>query len=357
MINILGYLRTHVYPPTYGNGLKEVGKFLGFEWSDPEATGLGSMEWRKSWEQTEGNKWKQKLLEYNLDDCKAIKKVKEWLDLLAIGKTENEQKVSEMRRHSPYNFSKNIEFGEDYNLISKAAYFDYQRSKIYWRNQRKPLKPKNGLKHFGRGTVVWQPKKANEIIVVPPLTKCPFCGHRKVYHSSKLRTFKQTDLKFTTSGVKQWIREYRSGSGKCAKCRKQYNDSSLRMVHFGDNLFAWAVNLYVNYHISHEMISKLLEEQYGIWANRLYFLQRKEKWFHQFKPEVDYLWETIKNSPVIHIDETMIRLSKEEWLCMGICNNTHGILSFYHDPRIRFPAGVAEGLPGDYYKRFFQNPL
>jgi len=158
--------------------------------------------------------------------------------------------------------------------------------------------------------VIWQPKKANEIVVAPFRRACPYCGHKKIYHSEKKKSFKQTDLKFTRTGIKQWVVEYRSGMGKCAKCLKKHNDVVLRRVHFGDNLFAWAINLYINYHISHELISRLLEENFGIYANRLYFMQRKEKWFEQFAPEIIQLRETVRQSPVIHIDETQIKLSK-----------------------------------------------
>lgn len=301
LVNLLGYLRTHVYPPIYSNGLKELAKYIGFAWTDPEATGLLSIDWRKNWEQTKDDSWKEKLIQYNLDDCAALQRVRQWLDGLA---------VTEIKKYSPYHFDVNPEFGEDFNVISKAAYFDYQRSRIYFRDKKPAAKPKKKVKHLGRGHVIWQPKTANEIIVAPFRSRCPYCGHKKIYHSEKKKSFKQTDLKFTRTGIKQWVIEFQSGMGKCARCRMKHNDTVLRRVHFGDNLFAWAVNLYVNYHVSHELISRLLEEQFGIYANRLYFMQRKEKWFEQFAPEVARLRETIRQSAVIHIDETQIKLSK-----------------------------------------------
>jgi hypothetical protein len=301
LANLLGYLRTHVYPPIYTNGLKELGKYLGFSWTDPEASGLKSIDWRKNWEKTRDDNWKEKLIRYNLDDCAALKKVKGWLDSLA---------VTEIKKYSPYHFDVNPEFGEDFNVISKAAYFDYQRSRIYFRDKKAPVKPSAKVKHLGRGHVIWQPKKVNEIIVASFRPCCPYCGHKKIYHSEKKKSFKQTDLKFTRSGIKQWVIEFQSGMGKCARCRMKHNDVVLRRVHFGDNLFAWAVNLYVNYHVSHELISRLLEEQFGIYANRLYFMQRKEKWFQQFSPEIARLRDRVFESSVIHIDETQIKLSK-----------------------------------------------
>jgi hypothetical protein len=157
-VNLLGYLRTHVYPPIYTNGLKELAGYIGFIWTDPAATGLKSIDWRKNWEKTRDDGWKEKLIQYNLDDCAALKKVKAWLESLA---------VTEIKKYSPYHFDVNPEFGEDFNVISKAAYFDYQRSRIYFRDKKAAAKPKQPPKKLGRGHVVWQPKTANEIRVAP----------------------------------------------------------------------------------------------------------------------------------------------------------------------------------------------
>jgi predicted RecB family nuclease len=61
LINVLSFFRTHVYPPTYTNGLKEIANYLGFEWTEKNASGQQSIEWRK-------NNQKEKLIQYNLDD-------------------------------------------------------------------------------------------------------------------------------------------------------------------------------------------------------------------------------------------------------------------------------------------------
>ena len=311
MVNLLSYLRINVYPPTYSNGLKEVAGFLNFKWNDEFASGLQSIAWRKEWEAGQNNTWKNKLQEYNHDDCKALATVYEWLKELSSGvKKDDVQQVARMRKHTPYKLQSNTDYSEDFQYINKAAYFDYQHSKIYWRNENTISHPKEKVPHFDKGRPFWQPQKVNEIIQLPVLKKCPHCGHKKVYHSSKQRTYRQTDLKFTASGIKQWVLEYHAGKGKCAKCAMKYNDSVLRRPQFGDNLFAWAVDLYVNYRISFSMISRLLMEYFGIWANPTYFNERNYQWWQQFKPEVDYCWEIIFNSPVIHIDETPVRLCR-----------------------------------------------
>lgn len=49
------------------------------------------------------------------------------------------------------------------------------------------------------------------------------------------------------------------------------------MMLYGDNLFALVIDYYVNYHISNEMISKLIQEQYGIWISKMYLVLYKSK--------------------------------------------------------------------------------
>jgi len=313
-INILSFFRTHVYPPTLSNGLKDIAGYLGFEWQDTAASGLKSMEWRKNWENTGGRRWKDQLLRYNMDDCKALARVHQWLNALnSYPENNHVQMVAAMKNHSPWGLQKNCHFGADFQTINKAAYFDYQHSKIYWRTENDKQDKKNTRKapvHFGRGNAIWQPKKINTIVTVPPVLVCPHCGHNKIYRAAKCRKFIVTDLKFTRTGIKQWVTEHRSGRGKCARCAMKFNDSSLRQRHYGNGIMAWACHLYVNYHISFALISKLLEEQTGTWTGPTYFNDRLYEWWQSFHPQVSRCKDQIFQSPVIHIDETTVRLTK-----------------------------------------------
>ena len=46
--NVLAFFYTHIYLPTYTNGLKEIANFLGFQWTAGNASGLQSIVWRKT---------------------------------------------------------------------------------------------------------------------------------------------------------------------------------------------------------------------------------------------------------------------------------------------------------------------
>jgi len=71
--NVLSELYAKVYFPTYSNRLKDVAGSLGYAWQAPTPSGLQALTWRHQWEQTHDPAVKATLLEYNLDDCRALK--------------------------------------------------------------------------------------------------------------------------------------------------------------------------------------------------------------------------------------------------------------------------------------------
>src|SRR5258707_1342876 len=67
-VNLLSTIYARVYFPTYSNGLKDVARHLGFRWSDPTASGLVALAWRREWEQSQRPDLKQMLAMYNAED-------------------------------------------------------------------------------------------------------------------------------------------------------------------------------------------------------------------------------------------------------------------------------------------------
>src|SRR5215831_13802272 len=75
--NLLSFFYSHIYLPTYTNGLKEIAHFLGFQWTADNASGLQSIVWRHLWEDTHDESMKDRLIVYNKEDCLALMKVKD----------------------------------------------------------------------------------------------------------------------------------------------------------------------------------------------------------------------------------------------------------------------------------------
>lgn len=80
MIDILYILRPAVVFPLSFYALKDIARYIGFEWRDPEASGLNSILWFEGYL---ANKRKTSLLkrviEYNEDDVRATYVLKKWL--------------------------------------------------------------------------------------------------------------------------------------------------------------------------------------------------------------------------------------------------------------------------------------
>lgn len=59
--------------PTRDFSIKTLATFLGFKWRDKEPSGAASIEWYHKWVETEDLQIRQRILDYNEDDCLAMR--------------------------------------------------------------------------------------------------------------------------------------------------------------------------------------------------------------------------------------------------------------------------------------------
>jgi len=59
--------------PTRDFSIKTLASFLGFKWRDKEPSGAASIEWYHRWVETEDLQIRQRILDYNEDDCLAMR--------------------------------------------------------------------------------------------------------------------------------------------------------------------------------------------------------------------------------------------------------------------------------------------
>jgi RNase_H superfamily len=79
-INLLSVISPHIYFPTYSNSLKDIGSYLGSTWLDPFVTGVQSRVLRERWIASRDDSLKNKLIQYNLDDCVALQRATEYVE-------------------------------------------------------------------------------------------------------------------------------------------------------------------------------------------------------------------------------------------------------------------------------------
>ncbi len=66
--------------PLSSYSLKEIASYLGFEWRDETPSGALSIQWYSEYCENLDEKILQRILDYNEDDCKALMRIKEWLE-------------------------------------------------------------------------------------------------------------------------------------------------------------------------------------------------------------------------------------------------------------------------------------
>jgi len=222
--NILSFVYSNIYFPTYSNELKEIGNYLGFKWSEERASGIQSLVWRARWEMSKNEELKQKLITYNLEDCLALKAVTEFMykiitsDAIVPDKLENPNLMwtKDIQSETSYRLSKPKFFFSNFDVINKCAYFEYQREKIFFRTN-KNIKKLNKKKTRN----IKANYKVNQIIKFSStLDKCVYCGATKLMKYGKKRK-NVIDLKFFKHGVKKWIIQYQAQRYRCFDCHKR----------------------------------------------------------------------------------------------------------------------------------------
>ena len=108
---------------------------LKFSWTDEKASGVQSIIWRYNWELNAENNLKEKLTTYNIEDCRALMKVQEWI----LSLSENNDKTvlaNNLKQQNIFKWGVTVFALEHFNEInakalrlSKTTYFLADRTK------------------------------------------------------------------------------------------------------------------------------------------------------------------------------------------------------------------------------------
>lgn len=334
VINLLSIIYGRVYFPVTSNGLKEIAGYCGFHWTEIEASGVKSIVWRELWETSGNLSEKEKLIQYNAEDCEALESVTQKVLTLQNPQTEGEVTsdkktvdISTHKRENVYGFKKNTFLIPGFEEINQAAYWDYQRERVY-------VKSKTGLKrkHIRIKSSRELPRP-NKIILCPPPKSCQFCG------STRLVTFKKVgritiDLKFSPYSIKRWVTQYKYGLHKCQECGKSFHGEHglASYSKYGDDLIAYTVYQFIELFLPIGAI----ERSY----NKLFGLNLGSNSIHRFKlyaansyaSTYDALINTICNGKLIHVDETKMSL-RDRSCYVWVLTSMEAVVYIYTETR------------------------
>ena len=261
-VNLLAVIYAKIYFPTYSNSLKEIAQYLGFHWSERDASGLNALLWRYKWESSKELGLKQKLVTYNAEDCEALERVTRAVAQLCQNQTEAIQPTEHdivytdlLKRESLYHFGKNEFAMPELAYINRAAYWNYQRNKIYVRSNPR-------LKRVARKSVKGRVKTLpiNKIVECPPPERCPECKTTKIRRKRYRRSKVVYDLKLGRTGIKRWIVQYIFYPYSCRQCGAVFYSQHRPWPgeKYGPNFLAYIIHQIIESHVSQSTVAKNL---------------------------------------------------------------------------------------------------
>ncbi len=298
--NLVSCIYGSVYFPTYSNNLKEVARYLGYSWAWPHASGAAAILLRKTWELSARSDVKILLMDYNMDDCRAAAVVSDVLTRICAGgpSAPDSIDVKSLEVGFQRTFGKFDSALPEFDQINSAAYWDYQRSKVFVRTD-KGVRRTIGKSEHRRITS----RTEKEITIDDAPAKCPRCSATKFWRYPPSRSNVVYDLRFSVNGVKRWVIKYRYGQYKCKECHAEltiYHRAST----YGPNLRAFLVYLVIELLLSNRKAAEHASLLFDLRLTKSMVSQIKSEMAEKYAPTYQSILKQIARGNLIHADET-----------------------------------------------------
>jgi predicted RecB family nuclease len=309
-VNLVGCIYGIIYFPTYSNSLKEVGRYLGFEWTWPQASGAAAPLLRRAWELGADDGLKRELIGYNMDDCRAAATLAEALVRICGGGPSglDAVDVGSLEVGFQHTWGKLDCALPEFEKINSAAYWDYQRDKIYVRSNpslRGAVKRKrrNRRRSLPINTTVAPSRPRN----------CPACNSARVVLNGRDRRI-VIDMKFSDGCLRRWIVQYMVNYYKCKECGISFKSDNYHLDKspYGANLVAYIVYNNIALHISQCKISQVVRKlfQFPLATNTVnHIIKRSSEKYCDTYEEIRH---GLLNGKLIHADETHVSVKGKD---------------------------------------------
>jgi predicted RecB family nuclease len=307
-VNVLSVVFAKIYFPTYSNGLKEIARFLGFEWTDPSSSGLQSIIWRDGWESTHAPALRDKLVTYNAEDCEALSLVTHTLVRLLIPEIDVNKAnglSSEIIYADLLSKSLNSKWQifkspiAELEHINEAAHWSYQHDRVFVRDGGHITK----RRYSSRKSLVHN--KPEKVVIVKAPIACPECGKK---WRTKCRHISKTvhDLVFGKDSLKRRVVRYEFQSYRCRSCGHEYGliEWYLRALKWGWNVVAYFVYNIISLRIPQRTMLNILNRIFGFGLSRATLNEFKIKTSNEYLITKRKILRRIVSGNLVHADET-----------------------------------------------------
>ncbi len=337
-LNLLPVIFAQVYFPTYSNGLKDVAGSLGFKWSDPIASGPQSVVWRYTWEQSRDFALKQALIGYNAEDCEALEIVTNALVQIAQPKgrpnvdtsmADDVVSVESMKRQLPYSFGHKTSSIREMEFLRKAAYWDYQRDRLYFRSSgRRSRKARKVLAGCNATSM-----RISKVIVSELLPECPTCK-RISTRPAATRARILYDLRFGRFSIRRWVVKYTYETFYCSRCQLIFGPENRfrTKLKFGWNLVAYFVYQVIELCIPQRIVTETINRLFGFNLTCTTTNQFKSRAAEFYRETYQQILSRLAGGDLVHADETRANV-KGQAAYVWVFTNLREVAYLYADTR------------------------
>lgn len=333
-MNLLSVTFARVYFPTFSNGLKEIAGYLGFRWSDLAAGGLQSIRWRHEWAAATAPSTKQALLTYNAQDCEAVGVLASKLielhqaSLQTAGSSfDGVVDTARMKREHPYGFKRNVFVLPELDAINKAAYWDYQRERVYVKSN---VNLKRALRQASRLKSVLAP----DTTIESPLPHCcPKCNSTEMFgHGKSSKTV--FDLRFMRHGLKRWITLHKFHRYKCLACGATFfpKVKSWPGSKYGTEIIAYALYQNIGLRLPQESVDRSLNKLFGFHLPLGTTSAFKRMAAGAYEDSYNALVKSRCSGRLLHADETKVSVKGKTGF-VWVFANLEEVVYIYSDTR------------------------
>jgi len=340
IVNVLSTIHSHIYFPTYSNGLKDIGALLGFAWTEANASGIQSIVWRRRWEESRSVSFKDMLINYNLEDCMALKKVTEFLFSICSGPTG--QRCTQSAGHEIAQVeatsvqSSRREWCQasfaipSFEFVNDRAYFDYQRDRVFIRSSKR-------LKIIQkRDRLVYRKKNlpANKRIEITSLN-CPDCDGTKLTRKPDGRLVRLAyNLRMTPSGIRRVLIRFTTTRHYCRRCKRRFLPGEyLRIKEHFHALKSWAMFEYVAHRTSLANIAENVRELFGVPVTTTEICKFKSDLSRYYEGTVAGILKSLLTGPLLHSDETEVHVKGIGKGYVWVFTNLESVVYLYRPNR------------------------
>lgn len=290
---------------------------------------MQAIVWRYLWEEDYNHIYKERLLVYNQDDCKALRALTN--EIAKIHETaDSSSSVDFADQPKRFSTEKGQQAHEQFEIIIKFAHADYDKNKISLR-QIGLKEDNNTQKESLKRTYQTHRKvipKARKLIDAPSLISCPI-HERKLLETTIVSTKSIIDLIFTRNGVRKTIIQYYGFKSYCVKCDRYYNPPLISQFSnpqvYGHGFQVWVVYQRIALRLPHRTIAQAIEDQFNelVTSSTVrMFIQYAAQYYAETEK---LIIQKLLESPFIHADETLITIEGSDWYVWTFTNGKYVI--------------------------------